>query len=59
MYLKMTMFIRLIGMKSLELLNRLKQLESQTQTALFSYNQAKVLFADENEKRCTPHFADM
>ena len=37
-------------MKSLELLNRLKQLESQTQTALFSYNQAKVLFADENEK---------
>jgi hypothetical protein len=50
MYLKMTMFIRLIGMKSLELLNRLKQLESQTQTALFSYNQVKVLFADENEK---------
>ena len=37
-------------MKSLELLNRLKQLELQTQTALFSYNQAKVLFADENEK---------
>ncbi len=37
-------------MKSLELLNRLKQLELQTDTALFSYNQAKVLFADENEK---------
>lgn len=37
-------------MKSLELLKRLKQLELQTQTALFSYNQAKVLFADENEK---------
>ena len=37
-------------MKSLELLNRLKQLELQTQTALFSYNQAKVLFADESEK---------
>jgi hypothetical protein len=37
-------------MKALALLNRLKQLESQTQTALFSYNQAKVLFADENEK---------
>ena len=36
-------------MKALELLNRLKQLELQTQTALFSYNQAKVLFADENE----------
>ena len=37
-------------MKSLELFKRLKQLELQTQTALFSYNQAKVLFADENEK---------
>jgi hypothetical protein len=37
-------------MKILELLNRLKQLEAQTQTSLFSYNQAKVLFADENEK---------
>jgi hypothetical protein len=37
-------------MKFLELLNRLAQLELQTQTALFSYNQAKVLFADENEK---------
>jgi len=37
-------------MKYLELLNRLKQLELQTQTALFSYSQAKVLFADENEK---------
>ncbi len=37
-------------MKSLELLNRLRQLELQTQTALFSYNQARVLFADENEK---------
>ncbi len=36
-------------MKALELQNRLKQLEQQTQTALFSFNQARVLFADENE----------
>lgn len=37
-------------MKSLDLQHRLKELEEQTQSALFSYNQAKVLFAGENEK---------
>ena len=37
-------------MKHLELQRRLMLLEQQTQTALFSYNQAKVLFADESEK---------
>ena len=36
-------------MKQLELQQRLAQLELQTETALFSYRQAKVLFADENE----------
>ena len=37
-------------MKQLELQSRLQQLEQQTQTALFSYQQARVLFADENGK---------
>lgn len=37
-------------MKTLELQQRLQKLELQTNTALFSYNQAKVLFADENEQ---------
>ncbi|MBL4909515.1 MAG: hypothetical protein JKX78_05745 [Alteromonadaceae bacterium] len=37
-------------MKALELQRRLQQLELQTNTALFSYSQAKVLFAEENEK---------
>lgn len=37
-------------MKALEMQQRLQQLELQTNTALFSYNQAKVLFSDENEQ---------
>ena len=37
-------------MKSLLLQHRLSQLEQQTKTALFSYNQARILVADENEK---------
>lgn len=37
-------------MKTLEMQQRLQQLELQTNTALFSYNQAKVLFSDENEQ---------
>ena len=36
-------------MKAIELIKRLQRLELQTQSALFSYNQARVLFADENE----------
>jgi hypothetical protein len=34
----------------IELQQKLKQLELQTNSSLFSYNQIKVLFADENEK---------
>jgi hypothetical protein len=36
-------------MKATQLQQRLNKLEQQTQTALFSYRQARVLFADENE----------
>ena len=38
------------SLKTLSLQQRLNALEQQTQTALFSYNQARVLFSDESEK---------